>query len=126
MKQNRAQTWPPWPKFATSFYANGFTFSSENLGDISRYHTLFKTHFWRFKKKLHCLVVGSYCVFQLPVSCAQFHCSSTFLHGIRQIPARFIKQLCLIVKTTVLWRFPGCGGSPLTSITKAYCAVLRA
>ena len=93
LKQNRAQTWPPWPKFATPFYANGFTFSSENLSDISRYHTLFKTHFWRFLKKLHCWVVGSYVVFRLPVSCAQFHCSSTFLHGIRQIPARFIKTV---------------------------------
>ena len=44
-------------------------------------------------KKLHCWVVGSYVVFRLPVSCAQFHCSSTFLHGIRQIPARFIKTV---------------------------------
>ena len=41
-------------KFATPFYANGFTFSSENLSDISQYHTLFKTHFWWFlKKRIH-------------------------------------------------------------------------
>ena len=38
-------------------------------------------------------VVGSYVIFQHPVSCAQFHCSSTFLHGIPQIPARFIKTV---------------------------------
>ena len=36
------------------------------------------------------------------------------------------KQLCLVVKTTVLCCFPGCGGSPLTSITTAYYAVMRA
>ena len=108
--------------------ANGFTFSSENLSDISRYDTLFKTHFWRFLKKLHCWVVGSYIVFRLLVSCAQFHCFSTFLHGIRQILARFIKTVvkCLVVKTTVLCCFHGCGGSPLTSITTAYYAVMRA
>ena len=51
LKQNCAQTWPPWPKFATPFHANGFTFSSENLSDTSQYHTLFKTHFWWFLKK---------------------------------------------------------------------------
>ena len=38
-----AQTWPPWRKFASPFHANGFIFSSENLSDISQYHTLFKT-----------------------------------------------------------------------------------
>ena len=127
LKQNRAQTWPPWPKFATPFYANGFTFSSENLSDILQYHTLFKTHFWRFLKKLHCWVVGSYVVFRLPVSCAQFHCSSTFLHGIRQIPARFIKTVMFSCQNdsfmlfSWMWRM-----SPLTSITTAYYAVMRA
>ena len=37
--------------------------------------------------------MGSYVIFRLPVSYAQFYCSSTFLHGIRQIPARFIKTV---------------------------------
>ena len=53
----------------------------------------YSKHIFGDLKKLHCWVVGSYVVFRLPVSCAQFHCSSTFLHGIRQIPARFIKTV---------------------------------
>ena len=54
LKNNCAQTWPPWPKFATPFHANGFTFSTENLSDISQHHMLFKTHFWWFlKKRIH-------------------------------------------------------------------------
>ena len=36
------------------------------------------------------------------------------------------KDLRLVVKTTVLCSFPGCGGSPLTSITTAYYAVMPA
>ena len=36
------------------------------------------------------------------------------------------KQLCLVVKTTVLCSFPGCGGSPLTRITTADYAVMQA
>ena len=78
-------------------------------------------------KKLHCWVVGSYVVFRLPVSCAQFHCSSTFLHGIRQIPARFIKTVMFSCQNdSFMLFFPGCGGSPLTSITTANYAVMRA
>ena len=119
LKQNRAQTWPPWPKFATPFYANGFTFSSENLSDILQYHMLCKTHFWWFLKKLHCWVVGSYVVFRLSVSCAQFHSSSTEFDKFLLVLS---KQLCLVVKTTVLCCFPGCGGSALD---KHYNSILR-
>ena len=50
LKKNRAQTWLPWPKFTTSFHANGFTFSSENFSDILQYRTLFKTLFCGFQK----------------------------------------------------------------------------
>ena len=118
-----------WNKIARKHGRHGqnlqprFTFSSENLSDISRYHTLFKTHFWRFLQKLNCWVVGSYVVFRLSVSCAQFHSSSTEFDKFLLVLS---KQLCLVVKTTVLCCFPGCGGSPLTSITTAYYAVMRA
>ena len=57
--------------------------------DIIRY----SKHVFGDLKKIILLSCRMYVVFRLPVSCAQFHCSSTFLHGIRQIPARFIKTV---------------------------------
>ena len=126
LKQNRAQTWPPWPKFATPFYANGFTFSSENLSDISRYHTLFKTYFWRFKKNYIAELWDRMSFSDFRSAVRSFIVLRHFFTEFDRFLLVLSKQLCLVVKTTVLCCFPGCGGSPLTSITTAYYAVMRA
>ena len=125
LKQNRAQTWPPWPKFATPFHANGFTFSSENLSDIARYHTLFKRHFWRFKKNYFAELWDRMSFSDFRSAVRSFIVLRHFFTDWTD-SCSFYQKLCLVVKTTVLCCFPGCGGSPLTSITTACNAVMRA
>ena len=101
-------------------------FSSENFSDISRYHTLFKTHFWRFKKNYIAELWDRMSFSDFRSAVRSFIVLRHFFTEFDRFLLVLSKQLCLVVKTTVLCCFPGCGGSPLTSITTAYYAVMRA
>ena len=111
---------------SSPFYANGLTFSSQTLSDISRYHTLFKKHFWRFKKNYIAELWDRMSFSDFRSAVRSFIVLRHFFTEFDRFLLVLSKQLCLVVKTTVLCCFPGCGGSPLTSITTAYYAVMRA
>ena len=114
-----------WPEktSATPFYVNGFTVLSENLSDVMRY---LKHIFGDFLKNYIAELWDRMSFSDFRSAVRSFIVLRHFFTEFDRFLLVLSKQLCLVVKTTVLCCFPGCGGSPLTSITTAYYAVMRA